>query len=628
MTANVITFRGRSTMREVGKALNFPPEMLDRFSSLYANGDFPDTIEAREQMVKAGIPSAHPRLEAALELCGQIKGLPRHLGQHSGGMIVCQGALSSVVPLERASMPGRVVAQWDKNDCEDLGIIKVDLLGLGMMSVMQDAFALAGARRRDSYDFYNLPQDDERTYAMLGEADTIGLFQVESRAQMATLPRLQPRNFYDIAIQIAIIRPGPIQGGMVHPYLARRMGREPVDYFGVEEGSAVGAELKKLLERTQGVPLFQEQMLAMAINLAGFGGREIAELKKALSFHRSHEKMIAVCRKLRDAMAAKGVPADVSERIVKSVEAFAVYGFPESHALSFAYIAYASAWMKAWRAPEFYAALLDNQPMGFYSPSTLVYDAKAHGVQVRPVCVVESGERCTVVDDRTIRLGLNMVRGLSQEGRRRIVAERAAAPFASIEDFKTRARPDKDVARTLARLGALNALAEHRREALWRVEAPARAGDLFAGQTLDATPLAAMSPIERMSADYAGAGVTTGPHPMALARAGLPHVWRAADLREAANGTRVCIAGLVICRQRPGTAKGFVFISLEDETGVANAVVRPPLFEARRLTITQERFLQIHGVVQNVDRVIHVKAERIEAMPAPVAATPGSHDFH
>ncbi len=630
MTANVITYRGRSAMREIGKALNFPPEMLSRFSDLYANGDFPATLDFREQMRMAGLPPENGRVAAALRLRQRIHGLPRHLGQHSGGMIICQDALSSVVPLERASMPGRVVAQWDKEDCDDLGIIKVDLLGLGMMAVMQDCFALMRARRRDDYDFYTLPPDDERTYDMLGEADTVGLFQVESRAQMATLPRLKPRNFYDIAIQIAIIRPGPIEGGMVHPYLARRMDREKVDYFGVEPESELGRELVPMLERTLGVPLFQEQMLAMAIKLAGFTGREIAELKKALSFHRSHEKMNRVCDKLRAALAEKKVAGEVAERIERSVRSFAVYGFPESHALSFAYIAYASAWMKAWRAPEFYASLLNNQPMGFYSASTLVYDARAHGVRVRPVSVVESAERCTVEDDATIRLGLNRVRGLGAGEMRRIVEERAREGFVSVEDFQGRVRVNRDAARTLARIGALNDLGTQRREGLWRVEAPVRTGDLFARRDAPggSEPLAAMTDRERMKADYGGTGVTTGRHPMALVRGGLPHVWRAADLREAANGTRVCIAGLVICRQRPGTAKGFVFVSLEDETGVANAVVTPALFEARRLTVTQERFLEIRGVVQCVDRVIHVKAERIEAMEGAETGTPGSHDFH
>lgn len=628
MTANVITYRGKSAMREIGKALHFPPETLDRFSKLYANGDFPHTLDFREQMRRAGLPPDNPRVAAALRLQQRLRGLPRHLGQHSGGMIICQDALSSVVPLERAAMPGRVVAQWDKDDCDDLGIIKVDLLGLGMMSVMQDAFALAGGRRHDAYDFYNLPENDGKTYAMLGEADTIGLFQVESRAQMATLPRLKPKEFYDIAIQIAIIRPGPIQGGMVHPYLARRMGREEVDYFGVEKGSAIESELKALLHRTMGVPLFQEQMLAMAIRLADFSGREVAELKKALSFHRSHARMIAVCDKLRRAMAAKSVPPEVAERIVRSVEAFAVYGFPESHAISFAYIAYASAWMKAHRAPEFYAALLNNQPMGFYSPSTLVYDARAHGVRVRPVSVMESAPQCTVEDDETIRLGLNMVRGLDAATAARIVAERARSPFVSVEDFKRRVRVDRDAARALARLGSLNGLGEHRRDSLWRIEAPARTEDLFPDDGASQAPLPAMNAFERMHADYAGSGVTTGRHPMALIRANLPDVWRAQDLPAAANGRPVWIAGMVICRQRPGTAKGFVFVSLEDETGVANAVVEPALFERKRLVITQETFLRIRGAVQNQDGVIHIKAREIEPLAMPDLIAPDSHDFH
>lgn len=627
MTANVITFRGRSAMREIGKALNFPPEMLDRFSSLYANGDFPHTLGLPEQMAAAGLPVDHPRVAAALRLYPRIYGLPRHLGQHSGGMIICQDRLSAIVPLERASMPGRVVAQWDKDDCDDLGIIKVDLLGLGMMAVMQDAFELGRDRHGDGYDFYNLPED-QRVYDLLCEADTIGLFQVESRAQMATLPRLKPRNFYDIAIQIAIIRPGPIQGGMVHPYIARRSGKEAVEYLGVPPEQAP-PEMKDLLERTLGVPLFQEQLLALAIRMADFRGREIADLKKALSFHRSHERMDRICHKLRARMAERGVEAELAGRIVEAVRSFAVYGFPESHALSFAYIAYASAWMKVHRAPEFYAALLNNQPMGFYSPSTLVRDARSRGVRVRPVSVARSEELCTIEADDALRLGLCVVRGMSREERARLVTERRRAEFVSVEDFKRRVRPSKDVARTLARIGALNDLSADRREGLWQIEAPARTGDLFGDPVAAERPLAPMTPVERMNADYAGTGVTTGPHPMALVRAELPHVWRAGDLPAAKNGQRVCVAGMVICRQRPGTAKGFVFISLEDETGVANAVVEPGLFEAWRLVITQEPFLQIRGTVQNVEGVIHVKAQRVERLSVNATARlPESHDFH
>src|SRR5947207_1486634 len=327
MTANVISYRGRSAAREIGKALNFSPSILDRFSHLFANCDFPHTLDLQSQIEQAGLPKSHPRMPAFIRLYQAIYGLPRHLGQHSGGMIICQNKLSSFVPLENASMPGRVVAQWDKDDCEDLGIVKVDLLGLGMMSVMQDALELCRERGRP-LDLAHIPTDDAPTYEMMQTADTIGVFQIESRAQMATLPRLKPKCFYDVVIEVAIIRPGPIQGDMVHPYLARRAGKEPVTYF--------DDRLEPVLKRTLGVPLFQEQMLKIAMVMADFSGDEAEELRRALSFHRSEERMNKVCTKLRAAMERKGVAPDQIDKIIQSISSFALYGFPESHAISFA----------------------------------------------------------------------------------------------------------------------------------------------------------------------------------------------------------------------------------------------------------------------------------------------------
>src|SRR6476659_3871438 len=373
MTANVITYRGRSAAREIGKALNFSPSTLDRFSHLFANGDFPHTLELEAQIEQAGLPKAHPRMPAFVRLYQAIYGLPRHLGQHSGGMIICQNKLSSFVPLENASMPGRVVAQWDKDDCEDLGIVKVDLLGLGMMSVMQDTLELCRERGRP-LDLAHIPKDDLATYEIMQTADTIGVFQIESRAQMATLPRMKPKCFYDVVIEVAIIRPGPIQGDMVHPYLARRAGKEPVTYF--------DERLKPILERTLGVPLFQEQMLKIAMIMANFSGAEAEELRGALSFHRSVERMEKVSVKLRAGMEKNGVAPEVIVKIIQSISSFALYGFPESHAISFAILAYGSAYLKVHRGAEFYASLLNNQPMGFYAPATLVKDAYRHGVKM------------------------------------------------------------------------------------------------------------------------------------------------------------------------------------------------------------------------------------------------------
>jgi error-prone DNA polymerase len=620
MTANVITFRGRSAMREIGKALNFPPDVLDRFSRLFSGGDFPHTLGLDAQLKQAGIPIEHPRAAAAVALYQRIYGLPRHLGQHSGGMIICQGLLTGIVPLENASMPGRVVAQWDKDDCEDLGIIKVDLLGLGMMAAMQDALELCQSRGRP-VDLATIPKDDAATYDLLCAADTVGTFQVESRAQMATLPRMQPRCFYDVVVEVAIIRPGPIQGDMLHPFLARRAGREPVSYYGDEE------RLKPVLERTLGVPLFQEQLLKMAMVMADFSGAEAEELRRALSFHRSQEKMEKVCVKLRAGMAHNRIAPAVIDDVTKAVQSFAVYGFPESHAISFALIAYASCWMKVHRAPEFYCALLNNQPMGFYSPSTLLQDARRHGVRVRPVNVMESEWLCTI-EEAALRLGFCHVRGLTRSDGERIVAGRKRAPFASLADFQLRTRLPKAALRSLAKIGALNGLADHRRAAQWHIETQRDPDDLFAAvETQRDIPLAAMQPHERTAADFAGTGMSTGPHPMAHLRANLPGMWRSADLNAAPNGACVRIAGLVICRQRPGTAKGFVFISLEDETGVSNAIVTPALFEERRLTICEEPFLSIEGIVQNTDGHVLIKARRVTGLPVNAGTVPASHDF-
>jgi error-prone DNA polymerase len=637
MTANVITYRGRSAAREIGKALNFSSSILDRFSHLFANGDFPHTLDLQSQIEQAGLPKAHPRMAAFISLYRAIYGLPRHLGQHSGGMIICQNKLSSFVPLENASMPGRVVAQWDKDDCEDLGIVKVDLLGLGMMSVMQDAFELCRERGRP-IDLAHIPTDDAATFEMMQKADTIGVFQIESRAQMATLPRMKPKCFYDVVIEVAIIRPGPIQGDMVHPYLARRAGREPVSYF--------DPRLEPVLGRTLGVPLFQEQMLKIAMIMADFSGNEAEELRRALSFHRSEERMQKVSLKLRAAMERKGVAPDKIDKIIHSITSFALYGFPESHAISFAILAYGSAYLKVHRAPEFYASLLNNQPMGFYTSATIVKDAHRHGIKIKPVCVMQSNWRCVVISDDSMRLGFCVVNGLRQEHADELVRQRQDRQFNSLEDFKRRVPLSREELRTLAELGALNCFAAHRRAAMWRVEeqapealfAVAGIGDPGSSiSTLSPTgitdsgcnvPLAPMTLPERVRADYETMNLTTGPHPMKLLRPSLPNIWRASDLPQARHGATVQIAGNVICRQRPGTAKGFVFISLEDETGVSNAIVEPDLFERFRLLITEEAFLLIEGEVQNSDDVVLIKTRDIKPLSHQELVGADSHDFH
>jgi error-prone DNA polymerase len=620
MTANVISYRGRSAAREIGKALNFSPSILDRFSHLFANGDFPHTLDLESQIEQSGLPKNHPRMPAFVRLYQSIYGLPRHLGQHSGGMIICQNKLSSFVPLENASMPGRVVAQWDKDDCEDLGIVKVDLLGLGMMSVMQDALELC-RERGQPLDLAHIPKDDEKTFEIMQHADTIGVFQIESRAQMATLPRMKPKCFYDVVIEVAIIRPGPIQGDMVHPYLNRRAGKEPVTYF--------DERLKPVLERTLGVPLFQEQMLKIAMIMADFSGDEAEELRRALSFHRSEERMNKVSVKLRAAMERKNIAPHKIDKIIQAITSFALYGFPESHAISFAILAYASAYLKVHRAPEFFASLINNQPMGFYTPATIVKDAQRHGVKVKPVCVKKSDWRCTVLDDNTFRLGFCVVNGLRQEHGEQIERVRQDRQFRSLEDFKRRVPLSKEEMRTLAELGALNCFAKHRRAALWNVEEPLH--DDLVGSTesrpTETTPLMAMTVQERVTADYQTMNLTTGPHPMKLLRDRLPNIWRASDLPKAKHGSTIQIAGNVICRQRPGTAKGFVFVSLEDETGVSNAIVDPDLFERYRLLITEEDFLVIEGEVQNSENTVLIKTREIKPLAHEDLLGSESHDF-
>ncbi|HEY2081356.1 MAG TPA: error-prone DNA polymerase [Verrucomicrobiae bacterium] len=677
MTANVITYRGRSAAREVGKALNLSSDVLNRFSSLYANGDFPHTLDLPAQMEKSGLPKTHPRAEAFMVLCNSIKGLPRHLGQHSGGMIICQGKLDRVVPLENASMPNRVVAQWDKDDCEDLGIIKVDFLGLGMMSVLQDTVKLAQDLGHP-VDLAKLPENDPKSFEMLRQADTVGLFQVESRAQMATLPRMKPKVFYDLVIEVAIVRPGPIQGHLMHPYLERRgqveRGADP------DQMPCYYESLRPVLARTLGVPLFQEQMLQLAMVMAGFTGAEAEELRRALSFHRSQDRMNRVVKKLRDAMRLRGHSEQLIDDIANTVSSFALYGFPESHAISFAHLAYASAYLKAHHAPEFYTSLLNNQPMGFYSSATLIKDGQRHSVKFLPVCAMQSEWDCVIespeapasrsadfpvcgfgrlssrpsehrtgksgepagwkacATDHPIRLGLCIVKSLSRTGAKRLLEERKEKPFASLLDFKQRTRLNKDELRTLAEIGALNCFAAHRRDALWEVEKPLRQDDLFEVNTAAVdtaavidrrySPLARMSYPERIQADFAGMQLTTGAHPMALLRPRLPGILRAVDLPTAKHGSTVRIAGNVICRQRPGTAKGFVFVSLEDETGISNAIVTPPMFEAHRLVITEEPFLVIEGRLQHLNGVIHIKAQRIERLQYDPSVASRSYDFH
>jgi DNA polymerase III alpha subunit len=897
MTANVITYRNRMAAREMGKAMGFDPETLNKTSAAVATWEYRDANDALDRRFHdAGLDLNHPRLRKYFELCVAVRDLPRHLGQHSGGMVICQGQLDSVVPLEPASMPGRVVVQWDKEDCADMKIIKVDLLGLGMMAVLEDSIQLIRKDYHEEVDLAHLPPDDPEVYATLQKADTVGMFQIESRAQMSCLPRLRPQKFYDIVVQVAIIRPGPIVGQMVNPFLQRRQGREAVTY--------PHPSLEPVLARTMGVPLFQEQLLRIAMISANFSGGEAEELRRAMGFKRSQARMKEIEAKLREGMTRNGIAQEAQEQIILSITSFALYGFPESHAASFALIAYASAWLKCHYLGAFTAALLNNQPMGFYHPATLVKDAQRHGLKILPVDVTKSDWQCTLepvascqssaasenqfsvpcsqfpighqpsaarkepvtgrrslvvgesareVETRlaaseatsksgfvsgcgfsraeqpvnfnaalaaesdhlstgrtpnvvlvnrfiagqgfdpcsatfapttttpvaptatnhqpsaisqptwdeigaytrhnfipaeqwqtdspsfpdeafqrdetsrrtsspkvchsdpkvchserseepafsprmapletnpeirnsklspvplclcgetksptlALRLGLNYVRGLRESAAQALVRERSLAPFQSIHDL-TRRVPElrKDELTTLAEIGALNSIASteyrvpsteqvsssdsrnaqlgthnsqpgtrhsklHRRDALWQVEkAVRRSGPLLEQfpEPDSASPLAKMTYEERLVADFHGTGLTVGPHPMSYRRAEMTAlgIRSASELESLRSGQRLRIGGCVIARQRPGTAKGFVFLSIEDETGIANAIVHPDLVQKNRILLVSERFLMIEGILQNQDNVISVRAERVLPLSVTNAET-SSHDFH
>ncbi len=621
MTANVITYRGRSAAREVGKVLGLPPALCDRLSALVSNWEYKDPGDSLlAHLREAGCDPAQPVMRHFADLWTAIQDLPRHLGQHSGGMVICQGRLDSCVPLEPATMPGRSVVQWDKDDCASMGIIKVDLLGLGMMALLEDAIGMI-RRRGGHVDLAHLPPDDPTVYAMLQKADTVGVFQVESRAQMATLPRLKPKCFYDLVVQVAIIRPGPIVGDMVHPYLRRRAGREPV--------TVPHPNLEPILRRTLGVPLFQEQLLRMAMATAGFTGGEAEELRRAFGFKRRKQAMDEVEKKLRAGMAEQGIAGEAAEAIIRSITAFALYGFPESHAASFALLAYASTYLKAHHPAAFYAALLNNQPMGFYHPATIVGDAARHGQTIHPADVNHSDWLCAIEADGTVRLGLRYVRGLREEAGRRIERLR---PFASADDLVRRAGLHHDELTRLAELGALGSLGLERRAALWEIELAARpAGTLYEGipGPPSPSPLPSMTAEEALVADCEGTGLTLGPHPMVFHRERLERlrVARAIELPGLKDGRAVRVAGAVVVRQRPGTAKGFVFLNLEDETGLVNVVVPPPLFHRYRLVLVQEPFLYVEGTLEHRDDVISVRAGRIQPLRSELGRLP-SHDFH
>jgi error-prone DNA polymerase len=653
MTANVISYRSRSTAREVGKAMGFDEEQIGRLSGLVGHWEWRgehDTMASH--FSQAGFDVRHPRIAHYLDICVRMQDLPRHLGQHSGGMVICAGMLNRVVPIERASMPGRTVVQWDKEDCADLGLIKVDLLGLGMMAVLKDTIELIPRHYGKHVELAALPEDPV-VYETLRKADTVGMFQVESRAQMASIPHNAPTKFYDLVVQVAIIRPGPIVGKMMHPYMRRRQGKEEVTY--------PHPSLEPVLKRTLGVPLFQEQLLRMAMVVADFSGAEAEELRRAVGMRRSMQRMKDLEGRLRAGMTKNGIGAEAQDSIVQGISSFAMYGFPESHAASFALIAYASAYLKVYFLAAFTCGLLNNQPMGFYAPAVLIKDAQRHGLRVRPIDVQRSEAVCSLEHEGdgsvSLRIGLNYAKGLRKAAAEKLVAARMeGGEFRSVDEMAMRVPElNRKELVLLARIGALNELGdvEHRRDALWQVEQAGRpVGPLFKGipeargtdgrglppfrdkaaegrVTRGPSPLRRMTTDERLAADFAGMGLTTGPHPMTYTRAELraQGIVTANDLTRCPNEQWVRVAGCVIARQRPGTAKGFVFLSLEDETGIANVIVTPDVFEANRVIVTRSRFLLVEGRLQQQDGVIHVRAQKLAPISVTTAETP-SHDFH
>jgi len=636
MTANVVTYRSRLAVREMGKVVGLGPDAIEKLArglSRLEGEAGPEALLARVRA--AGLDPEAPRVQRLLELIEAVQGLPRHLGQHSGGVVIAAGPLDEVVPIEPARMPGRRVVQWDKDDCADLGLIKIDLLGLGMLAALEEVIPLVREHEGVEIDLAHLPPDDPETYAMLCRADTIGVFQIESRAQMATLPRLKPRHFYDLVVEIAIIRPGPIVGQMVHPYLERRAGRAPVRY--------PHPSLEPILARTLGVPIFQEQLLRVAMTAAGFSGGEAEELRRAMGFKRSQERMHQIEARLRRGMRERGFSAEAEEEVVRHITSFALYGFPESHSASFALIAYASAWLKRHHPAAFLVGLLNAWPMGFYNPASLVKDAQRHDVEVRPIDVTRSRWGCSLEPGErsprpAVRIGLRFAAGFHRESAERLERERERAPFAGLEDLLRRVALRAGELENLAELGALAALpgaAPGRREALWQVAAFERdPGSLFAGQGPHevGAPLPEMSALEQTLADYRLAGLTTGPQILAHLRPRLRArgIASARELQSLPDGRPVRTAGHVIVKQRPGSAKGFLFLTLEDETGLCNAIVTPRQLERFRAPLHASPLVEIAGPLQNVDGVVHVRLRHLAPLDlAELAAPlPPGRDYH
>jgi error-prone DNA polymerase len=626
LTATVITYRPRSAVRDVGKALGLDTLQVDRLARAMQWWDGRELDGSRVR--DAGFDPANPLMVRLLGLTRELMGFPRHLSQHTGGFVISRGPLEELVPIENAAMPDRTVIEWDKDDLDELGLLKVDVLGLGMLAAIRRALDLVSAFRGKPLGIEDIPPEDPEVYDMICRADTVGVFQIESRAQMAMLPRLRPRNYYDLVIEVAIVRPGPIQGQMVHPYLRRRAGAEPVAY--------PGPGVRRVLERTLGVPIFQEQVMQLAIVAAGFTPGEADGLRRAMAAWRRKGSLGPFEQRLVEGMRERGYEESFARQVFQQILGFGEYGFPESHAASFALLVYVSAWLKRHEPAAFCCALLNSQPMGFYAPAQLVRDARAHDVEIRPVDIgashwdaaLESGEG----GEPVVRLGLRLVHGLSRDGARRLVEARARGAYGSVQELAERAALERSDLEALSAAGALAGLAGNRHRAAWRVTGVERPLPLLPSLHIpEGVPLLrAPREGEDIVADYRATGLTLGRHPLALLRPRLASDgWlTAAALWERPNGERVRTGGIVVTRQRPGSASGVTFVTVEDETGQANLIVWQSLGERQRRVLLGSRLLGVSGEVQREGDVLHVIARRLEDRSALLGElTARSRDF-
>ena len=652
LTAVVISYRTRSALRDVGKALGLAPALVDAFAK--DHHWFDDVLAVDHlQALAASLGEDLPAHQAALwlELTRRLRGFPRHLSQHVGGFVLTQGKLTRLVPVEPAAMPGRSIIQWDKDDLDAMGLLKVDVLALGMLSALRRCLDARALLRGEPWGLADIPQEDPATYDMVCRADTVGVFQIESRAQMSMLPRLQPRSFYDLVVQVAIVRPGPIQGGMVHPYLRARERQRwlgPGEPFPLEY-----PQLAEALARTLGVPIFQEQVMQVAIAGAGFTPGEADALRRSMAAWKRVGGVHQFEERFKRGLLLRGYPQEFADRLFQQILGFGEYGFPESHAYSFALLAYASSWLKRHEPACFLAALLNSQPMGFYAPSQLVQDARRHGVRVLPIAVTASDWDCTLEEplapvhgvqlpQPAVRLGLRLVAGLRQDAARRLVHARHDGPFASTEDLALRARLDRQDLQALAAADALRALSGHRRQQMWDAAAQLHALPLLQQAPVheEALQLPAAPEGEDILFDYAATGLTLRRHPLALLRAHLAR-WRIAtalQLRDIPRGRRVRACGIVTVRQRPGTAQGTMFVTLEDETGPVNVIVWPAQLERWRDALMRARLLAVEGVWQCSDApdagmaVRHLIGQRFKDLSPLLGrlaqALGGSRDFH